>query len=162
MKKLVFLAVLLLNLFASIEAFSCHCSGNYEFNTQEDLAGYDFVALVQIDSIYASAIPKTHENDLFYQADLTVLESFKGDSPGIILIHGGNKTVTERWSSCDMGIDKSETWLIFARREENGQLKTRFCTFSSMYADSSGEKTTHGRSVSDLEKLRSLFQAAHP
>lgn len=77
MKQLV--VAIILTLSCSIKAFSCECSGPYEFKTKEDLEEYQFIALVSIDSIYFSNISKTFEHDIFYQADLSILEIFKGD-----------------------------------------------------------------------------------
>ncbi len=156
MKQLVILITI--NLLLPLNASACICSGPYEFKTIEDLEDYQFIAFVTIDSIYKSDISKAYEHDIFYQADFTILELFKGDSTDSILVNGGNANLGVTVTSCDIGIDKNEKWVIFAYSDKNENLGTSYCTFSEMYESASGEKDwQYERGIKELSRLREIF-----
>ena len=150
--------VVILTVF-SIKAFSCECLGPYEFRKKEDLEKYRFIAFVVIDSIYISNAPKMYEHDIFYQADFTILELFKGDSTNSVLINGGNTNLEDMFiTSCDIGIDTNEKWVIFAYQDDHANLRIGYCTFSKMYASAKGEKDwQYERGIKELATLREIY-----
>lgn len=148
----------MLTLGIPLKVWACTCGGPFEFNTKEDLERYQFIAFVKIDSIYNSSIPKANEYDLFYQADLTILELFKGGPINTILVSGGNAKLGTTITSCDIGISANEKWVIFAYRDNNRNLRTGLCTFSKQYASASGEKDWQfERGIKELSQLRKIY-----
>ena len=161
MKRLLLAVILALSW--PMQAFSCECFGPHNFNSIEDLAPYQFIAFVSIDSIYRSDDFKSHENHIFYQADLTILELFKGDSTSSIKVGGGNASLGGPVTSCDIEINQHEKWLIFAFKDENDNLITGYCTFSTMYASATGVMDwKHERGIKELKRLRDIFDHEIP
>ncbi|SMO82273.1 hypothetical protein [Gracilimonas mengyeensis] len=157
MKQSIVLIILALVL--PLQAWACTCGGPYEFKTKEDLKRYQFIAFVKVDSIYKSGISKVNEHDLFYQADFTILELFKGGLRNTILVNGGHSDIGTTITSCDIGISTNEKWVVFAYLDRNKNLRTGFCTFSKQYATASGEKDwQYKRGIKELSLLREIYE----
>ena len=142
-----------------LEGMACDCSGPFDFNSKRDLKGYSFIAFVEIDSIYTSAIDKIDEYDIFYEASFKIIELFKGRPRKSILVAGANPNLDNGWTSCDIGIDAGEKWVVFGYKDRTGNLRTGYCTFTKMYANRFGEKDyQYERGIKELNQLMDLYK----
>ena len=145
----------------TVKALACECTGPYEFKTKDDLKEYSFIAFVRVDSIFVSEVEKKSEHDLFYEANVTTLETFKGESVSSILVNGGNFNLNSSMTSCDIGIQENQYWIIFAYKDNSGKQRTGLCTLSKLYSDINGEKDwKYERGIKELRLLRDIYN--HP
>lgn len=140
------------------QTMSCSCSEQLEFKSKEDLNRYSFIALVNIDSIFQSKAEKLSSFDIFYEARISILELFKGDKIETILVNGGIRKLGLSMTSCDIGIDKNQKWVLFGYEDKNGLLRTGYCTFSKMYANSDGERDWQNeRGIKEIKTLQHIY-----
>lgn len=145
------------------EGMACECVRPHDFSKKRDLKRYAFIAFVEIDSIYTSAIEKINEHDIFYEARFDIIELFKGRPRTSILVSGANAHLNNGWTSCDIGIDAGEQWVVFAYKDRAGKLRTGRCTFTKMYANKLGEKDWQlERGIKELRQLRHLYKHKEP
>ena len=141
---------------------ACECAGPFEFDSKKDLRDYSFIALVGIDSIYTGRDTGNNGDDLFYHADLTILELFKGQPLRTIRVSGGNPKLGGTTTSCDIGIESKQKWVLFGYEDREGHIRVGRCTFSEIYANSSGERDwQRERGIRELNTLRGIYRHKH-
>lgn len=144
------LAVLIL-IFGGLNfCYACICTTEFkDIKSTQDLKLYDFVALVKVTD------EKIHkewtEQKPFSVAALNVeiIELFKGKPVSVILEH-------DIKSSCDMGIEKGQEWLVFAVRSGD-DVTIRACGRNRKYKDKNGVRDWRWRAYKDLNDLRSVL-----
>lgn len=122
--------------------------------TKETLSKYKYIALIKIIklkpiSFKTDAYP--NEND---EADIEVLENFKGSIVNKILINFVR-------SSCDMGVRESEVWIVFAN-EVNGYPMIGACGYNQRftiknYSPFWGTDNYYKNSIETFQFLRAAF-----
>lgn len=140
----------------SLHSYSCQC-GSYEYKTIQDLEEYKFIALIQIDSIY-KAESKPSKGGFFYNASFSIIELYRGNKTNTLKISGGSHSLGIGMTSCDMGLERGEEWVIFAYENKHGELQTGYCTYSRMYKSVNGERDWHyRRGFSDITKIKNIL-----
>jgi len=154
-----FICIISIFFLKPIYSFGCECIGSDNFESKADLEVYTFIALVKIDSIYLIEKRKEMVDDTHHYADMTILELFKGDSLSNIKVSGGNRNLKEAyWTSCDIGIDLNEKWVVFAAKDKEGETRIGFCTISERYSNALGEKNWKNMNgIKELRQLREIF-----
>jgi antitoxin component YwqK of YwqJK toxin-antitoxin module len=149
------LTFILISLHTSLIA--CSCINDFKpIKAVEDLKDYEFVALVKVTS---ETINPPSDSTPFRDATLgfSIIEKFKGKDIA---------NVIENYvqSSCDMGIEVGDEWVLFARTY-NGKLTISACNRDVRYRDKVGVRDWHyKRGIQELEDLRQLYgrsQAPH-
>ncbi|HEY8937996.1 MAG TPA: hypothetical protein VIM65_22390 [Cyclobacteriaceae bacterium] len=146
------LSILLTTLLYS-SSLACVCGG-FTNDYIGELHTYDFVALVEIEQIDTVSY-----HDFAHLARIKILELFKGDIDNSIIIEGGHPSMGIS-TSCDLGDNIGEQWIIFAYKVNN-RLVTHSCTYSTRYRNRDGLRypvSEHGANVSMLEDLQKFFK----
>lgn len=118
---------LFLTLLFSFSIYQCHAC-ECIFNN-EDYNDSEFIALVEVKSVYGIQIPE--EGIPYHSIDFETIELFKGDSElAHLYVDGGNRKKFEQFTSCDIGINEGEEWLVFAKNIE-GQLTIKECSLDT-------------------------------
>lgn len=151
------LILISISLFLTTSALGCICS-RYEFNSLQDIEKYQFIGLVKIDSIYI--LPEdTIRNQISYHTSFSIIELYRGDSLNELQVSGGNHNLNiRRHTSCDIGLDPGEEWIIFAYVTPDSTLQTGYCTFSKLYRSKTGLRDWHyRRGFEEIEKVKKLL-----
>lgn len=113
MNRIIVFFLILLGL--STPSIACRCLYPGDFKVEE-VEKYDYVGLVRIKSLLPPDIEITKENrsNIHHWAEVEELIGYKGILPGRLKIYGGNKKFNFH-TSCDLGIDEGEEWVIFAK-----------------------------------------------
>lgn len=125
--KLLFISIIVLT---TNQSHACKCSGNWSLKQSMDSS--DYIALVKVVDVLSAHSPYYHK--------IKIVESvlYKGESQSEIYVDGGSIAVDSTIrSSCDLGIEKGEEWIIFASKN-NGKYFTGFCGNSMPYRDKMG------------------------
>ncbi|SDF53589.1 Antitoxin component YwqK of the YwqJK toxin-antitoxin module [Dyadobacter soli] len=151
--KSVCVCITTLILAVNAEALACSCIIDFQaIKSLDDTKDYPFVALVKITS--ETANPPSGSTP-FRDATLgfKIIEKFKGkDIRGLIEY--------DIQSSCDMGIEVGDEWLLFAT-ERGGKLSIGACNRNVRYRDKDGLRDWHfKRGIQELEDLRKLYGRA--
>ncbi|KQS32902.1 toxin-antitoxin system YwqK family antitoxin [Dyadobacter sp. Leaf189] len=129
---------------------ACSCINDFKrIKSVEDLKDYEFVALVKVTS---ETINPPADSTPFRNAMLgfSIIEKFKGKDIA-------NVIESNVQSSCDMGIEVGDEWVIFAKTD-NGKLKISACDRDVRYRDKAGVRDWHyKRGIQELEDLRQLY-----
>lgn len=145
-------------IFVLTKSLSCVCDFDRGFKTKEDLAEYSFIALVKIARI-DSIGPTKIITGLAHQIEFEILELYKGEKANRMIVDGGNRNVMKhRSTSCDLGENINDEWVIFAYTKQDGTLFTHSCTRTYRYKKADGYRyKPHSGEVTTLDKLRTLF-----
>jgi antitoxin component YwqK of YwqJK toxin-antitoxin module len=154
MKRIILTTGLLVFIFT--KSLSCVCDMKPELKTKEDLAEYNFIALVRIvriDSILQTSEERAHG------IEFEILELYKGEKVNRILVGGGHRTIKNSWTSCDLGENINDEWVISAyTNKRDGTLTTHLCTRTFRYKKADGYRyKPHPNEVTTLDKLRTMF-----
>jgi antitoxin component YwqK of YwqJK toxin-antitoxin module len=161
MKRVIILSTGLL-IFTFTTSYSCVCELKPEFRTEEDLAEYNFISLVKILKI--DSIESRKDSRLpVHQIEFQIIELFKGDNINNILVDGGHKTIKNTWTSCDLGENVGEEWVIFAYTDKlTNKLLTHSCTRTFRYKKSNGYRYKgYGDEITAIDQLNSIFVKAY-
>lgn len=123
--------------FGALDTMACVCS-SYTL-TEEELDRFEFIAFVKTDSIYASDKEKQSEHDLFFEVSFKIKKLYKGNHQTSIMVNGAHHSVNDSWTSCDMGIEPGEEWILLGYLDKKGQLRTGYCSFNIRYKTREGE-----------------------
>lgn len=151
MKK--FLPILLFLLYHTF-AQACICGEQpFTLDSLSELEKYDFIALVKIKGETPQEDPE--QGIYAHLLDIEIIEHFKGASFGKILEYNVR-------SSCELGIEVGEEWILFALKNKDGEPSVGACERNLQYKDVNGQRYNHyySRGVYALQKLRNLY--GHP
>jgi len=133
MKKL---SLLLTILFFQLSVFACSCKKIPGVDT------YDFIAQVKITEILETALTKDEPagNKLAYLIKFETIQHFQGSKVDSILVDGANPALDIGWTSCDLGINIGEEWLLFANYFKDAVYRTNYCTMTIRHKNIDGER----------------------
>lgn len=135
---------------ARTNAIACTCIGsNGRIRSLDELTGYTFIALVKIT---AETVNPFSDSTQFRTAKLAfkVIEKLKGKDIREL-------TEYDIQSSCDMGIQVGDEWVLFAT-ERDGKISISACNRNVRYRDKDGVRDWHfRRGIEELEDLRKLY-----
>jgi len=135
---------------ARMSVTACICANYYDrIKSLDELTGYEFIALVKATS--ETVNPPT-DTTPFRDATLRfkIIEKFKGKNISEVIEE-------DIQSSCDMGIEAGDEWLVFALTHK-GRLIIRACSRNARYRDKDGVRDWHfKRGIQKLEDLRKLY-----
>lgn len=130
------------------------------FKNQEDLNNYDFISHVKISSILPVENTST-DTFIVHKIVFENLELFKGKRSDTIFVYGSNQNLkTGRRTSCDLGENVGEEWIIFAslNKKVGNKFMTGYCTRSKRYKDVNGFRKLGYANKKDLiTRLRNVF-----
>lgn len=148
--KTHFILLALTFLCALTDVIACSCIGGFKrIKSADDLTHYEFVALVKVTS---ESVNPFSDSTQFRTAALSfkIIEKFKGKD-----IH--ELTEYDIQSSCEMGIEVGDEWLLFAMVRD-GQVSVAACNRNVRYRDKNGVRDWHfKRGIEELEDLRKLY-----
>lgn len=134
---------------ARIGVIACSCLTDFKrIKSMDDLKTYEFVALVKVTSETVNPFTDTTR---FRTAKLgfKIIEKFKGKDIREL-------TEFDIQSSCEMGIEVGDDWLLFAMVRD-GQVSVAACGRNVRYRDKDGVRDWHfKRGIEELEDLRKL------
>lgn len=112
-------------------SFACVCAYTGDFSI-EKMEDYDYVALIKVGKL----IPPVDTNDKeelprFFEAEIFEINRFKGESMSKIKVFGGHRDFQYQ-TSCDLGIDTGEEWIVFGERFE-GEIIFSYCSHTTIY-----------------------------
>ena len=149
---LLFLAAILPN-----SIWACKCA-TYGMSTRHFLNRSDYCALIRIKSTpnIAPVLVGEENGNKIYMIEapdwvpiqVEVVELFKGDSNITALLLG------EVLSSCDLEVDAGEQWIVFLRKNKDGQFTLSACTGSKRFRSSEVLKDERVEDKSILDSLR--------
>ncbi len=140
----------------SAKTFACYCVFEGDFNTKEDLKKYNFIAHVKINGI--KDVENNDTEGSVHQMTFDILELYKGENINNILVTGSHPSL-KGWTSCDLGENIGDEWIIFGYyNEQFDQLTTGYCTRSKRIKDSNGyEDIKNPNELSLRKKLQQIF-----
>jgi antitoxin component YwqK of YwqJK toxin-antitoxin module len=110
------LLLICLLLLAKLTASACVCETT-DFTAKNALSA-DYVALVKVVRVAAyQRQPTKYAEQPYYIAEIQEVKRYKGEPRRQLVIAGGLSSLTT-WTSCDMGIDVGEEWLVYGTVEE--------------------------------------------
>lgn len=148
--KYLFLTFALILQYIPTTMMACICMNHFQrIKSLDDLKGYEFVALVKITS---ETVHPYSDTSRFREATLgfNIIEKFKGKDIGELIER-------DVLSSCDMGINVGDEWILFATVYEE-KLLIFACDRNVRYRDKDGVLDWHyKRGMQELEDLRKLY-----
>ncbi len=145
-----YLLLILTLLYVPATLMACVCVNDFKrIKSLEDLKSYEFVAFVKVTS---ETINPPSASTPFRDATLgfKIIEKFKGKDIGEII-------ELDVKSSCDMGINVGDEWILFATTYD-GKLNISACNRDVLYRDKDGVRDWHfKRGIQELEDLRMLY-----
>lgn len=160
MRQVIFTVGLLI--LAITKSYGCVCDLKPEFKTQEDLAEYAFISLVKILKI--DSVESQKESSFpIHRIEFQILALFKGKIINNILVHGGHQTIRNAWTSCDLGENVGEEWMIFAYVDQGtNKLLTHSCTRTFRYKKTDGYRYKgYGDEITTIDKLNAIFKKGY-
>jgi antitoxin component YwqK of YwqJK toxin-antitoxin module len=149
--KVSIITVLFL-LFSSY-ANACVCINSFpDIDSLQQIENYDFIALVKIND---DQVFKNSSSDDPWPVGILgvkIIELFKGEAVQQIMEQ-------DIQSSCDMGIEKGEEWLVFGTTV-NGKISIAACNRNARYKDLKGFREWRWGAFNDLKQLRKIYK--HP
>lgn len=134
---LLLFSICILTFFSPLKCFACKCISKLDF-TSSEIAEYDYIALVKI--VNTSPMDTTaglrNIRPWFFNAQIEEIQRFKGD-PIINLEVLGGKKEFGYISSCNLGIDTGEEWLIFGELKDDGRIQINSCSRTIVYNSNS-------------------------
>jgi antitoxin component YwqK of YwqJK toxin-antitoxin module len=156
------LRLLLLTLLFGIRltASACSCMTD-DFSAKNALAS-DYVALVKIVRVAAyQRQPTKYAEQPYYMAEIQELRRYKGEPRQQVVVVGGLQALGT-WTSCDMGIDVGEEWLVFGTAQEATFIYP--CGYTARFRAANGfQELQHPTALTRVHLLDSLtHQLAAP
>lgn len=140
----------MLLLYVPTASLACMCINDFQrIKTLEDLKTYEFVALVKITS---ETVNPPSDTTSFRDARLgfKIIEKFKGKD----IVEMIERDVQ---SSCDMGIEVGDEWVLFATTYKE-KILVSACNRNVRYRDKDGVRDWHfKRGMEEVEDLRTLY-----
>lgn len=140
----------MLLLYVPTASLACMCINDFQrIKTLEDLKTYEFVALVKITS---ETVNPPSDTTSFRDARLgfKIIEKFKGKD----IVEMIERDVQ---SSCDMGIEVGDEWVLFATTYKEKVLVSA-CNRNVRYRAKDGVRDWHfKRGMEEVEDLRTLY-----
>jgi antitoxin component YwqK of YwqJK toxin-antitoxin module len=134
---------------------ACSCALEGDFKVEE-VEEYDYVALVKIGKITPMDTSNRDQRPWFYYAEFTEISNFKGETPTQLMIYGGHPSFGY-WTSCDLGVDVDEEWLLFGEKVD-GKISIGSCSRSVIYRKANGVRDwSFNRGIEQLILLDSAF-----
>ena len=149
-KILPYLVSLLFSCAFTKQLSACSCS-NY-WNTKEKIESANYVALVKvIDVVSANKLD-------YYKIKVTEQILYKGNSVSEILVAGGSRALdSTKWSSCDLGIEKGQEWIIYGHKKGD-DIEIGFCSDPMLYKNKDGYRNLNlGFKIKELNEVNSYF-----
>lgn len=130
--------------------FSCDC--DYA-STKQNIERSNYVALVKVKQVASNVI--RHD----YKIIVEEVTLYKGKSVKEIFVFGGNRKLdASYYTSCDLGVDIDEEWLIYGT-EINNQIEIGLCSNSFRYKDKDGYRgLIYGYRVKELNEINAYFK----
>ena len=133
-------------------ASACVCD-NFDIKTLDDIASYKFIGLAKIESQYT-----IDRKDEYYGIRFELLELYRGDSINSLAVSGGHREHTNMITSCGIGIDPGEVWILLAYETDKGMLATGRCTYSMPHVAANGKRNWQWKtSFKQIAKLKELL-----
>ena len=149
--KALCLTLLMLLLYVPTDSLACVCINDFQrIETLEDLKTYEFVALVKVTS---ETVNPPSGTTSFRDARLVfkIIEKFKGKDIDELIER-------DVQSSCDMGIEVGDEWVLFATAYKEKVLISA-CNRNVRYRDKDGIRDWHfKRGMQEVEDLRTLYK----
>jgi hypothetical protein len=124
--------IILLFFLSAKNLYACKCGLPYT-TTIENIQKANYVSLVRVKNILSTGNLESHK------IIIEEINLYKGNSITEIIVSGGNKRIDPTFrTSCDMGIDINEEWLIYGFGSD-GKITTGYC--SQSFSFSYGEVT---------------------
>lgn len=135
---------------------ACSCAYEPDFQTQEDLEEYRFIAHVKVKGVEAAT--GIDEEWPIHKMNFELLELFKGAPIKEILVSGSHPSL-EGWTSCDLVERADEEWIIFGYYDEHKKkLITGYCTRSKRIKRANGfEDLKYPNQPTLKKKLQQVF-----
>ncbi len=146
----IILRILFIILLATPVA-ACKC--DISLSTSANIESVSYVALVKVKNILS-----INSKD-YYKIVVEELILYKGSSTSEILVAGGNPAVDPNsWTSCDLGIEINDEWLIYGN-ELDGKIHTSLCSHSFPYKDKNGYRDLMGAyKIKTLNEINTYFK----
>jgi antitoxin component YwqK of YwqJK toxin-antitoxin module len=112
------LRLLVMSLFLSIRLTASACMCMTDAFSAKNALSADYVALVKVVRVAAyQRQPTKYAEQPYYTAEIQEVKRYKGEPRQQLVVSGGLPSFNT-WTSCDMGIDVGEEWLVFGTVEE--------------------------------------------
>ncbi|MDW3191927.1 MAG: hypothetical protein R8G66_06170 [Cytophagales bacterium] len=114
--------------------------------------------MVKIDSLFF--LPDdTLDHNISHHASFSIIELYRGDSISEINVSGSNYHLSRTmWTSCDLGLNPGEEWILFAYMASDSVLRTHYCTYSQLYRSENGQRDWHyRRGFKEIEKVKQIL-----
>ncbi len=109
---------------------ACVCAFTGDFSI-EKMNEYDYVALVKVGKLIPPIEKKDDESiQRYFEAEVTEIDRFKGGPISKLKVFGGHRSFNYH-TSCDLGIDPGEEWIIFGKKL-NDEIEINFCSFTQI------------------------------
>jgi antitoxin component YwqK of YwqJK toxin-antitoxin module len=124
------------------------------FTTKNALSA-NYVALVKVVRVAAYKRQATkYAEQPYYTAEIQEIKRYKGEPQQQLVIVGGLHSFNT-WTSCDMGIDVGEEWLVFGTLEEATFVYP--CNYTTRFRAANGfQELQHREALSRMHMLDSL------
>lgn len=110
---------------------ACRCDLNMS-TTIENIQRSNYVSLVKVKNILPT------DSKECYKIVIEELILYKGKSTNEIMVSGANKKLDPTyWTSCDLGLEINDEWVIFSD-DSSGKIWLTPCTKSFRYKDKNG------------------------
>jgi len=151
MKKNHFLIFLFL--FLSHDLIACECAVQLNSAIEKKVTDADYVALIKVQKI----MPNKSKDD--YIINVEEIKLYKGNSVKDIIVYGGNWNLHNNYAtSCDLGINENEEWIIFGKKINN-EIRIGFCSHSIKYKDADGYRNWMNQyPFKTIEELNTYFK----
>lgn len=149
------LRLLLISLFLSIRLTAAACSCMTDAFTAKNALATDYVALVKVVRVAAYQRQSTkYAEQPYYTAEIQEVRRYKGEPRQQLVISGGLHSLNT-WTSCDMGIDVGEEWLVFGTVQEATFVYP--CGYTTRFRATNGfQELQHKEALTRVHMLDSL------
>lgn len=123
--------------------------------TAKNALSADYVALVKVVRVAAYQRQATkYAEQPYYTAEIQEVRRYKGEPRQQLVISGGLHSFNT-WTSCDMGIDVGEEWLVFGTVEEATFVYA--CGYTTRFRATNGfQELQHREALTRVHMLDSL------
>ncbi|RZJ87583.1 MAG: hypothetical protein EOO60_12045 [Hymenobacter sp.] len=149
------LRILLLYLFLSVRLTASACVCTTEAFSAKNALSADYVALVKVVRVAAyQRQPTKYADQPYYTAEIQEVRRYKGEPRNQLIIAGGLHSLGT-WTSCDMGIDVGEEWLVFGTVQEATFVYA--CGYTTRFRAANGfQELQHKEAFTKVHMLDSL------
>jgi hypothetical protein len=144
-----------------VVSLACDCPVLEPLSNLEQLEDYDFIAHIKItsDSSYKVMVDYDFRNEdgspLLIEKEIgvftfSVIQKYKGETPEFIYDY-------LRDSSCDLGIEKGEEWLLFGSKLD-GKMSFGACGYTTEFRDVQNSSYPNEEALALYNTLDRLFE----